>query len=559
MTRVNLFYWFLLPVLGFVSGFQLSLDGNPFLLVFALSFFYSALNLLKEKLGFSLFGSYLFGYGFFVYSHAWVSTPLMAFGEVYTHLYPISYVTVPAMFSLYFLVVGWVGSLVKTDGIRRVVSLSLAVAFVEFLRCECIPSLPLGQLGTVWFSHGYMAQSASLFGVYGLSFLTVFIGFSLGQIKCDGYSRYFPHFVQYMLSCGFYFLGKRSLSSDAVIANGEAIEGFFPPLHHLLAFLLSGGVFVALSIWGGARVSNTSLDLVSGEVRLVPTDWRQQDKYKSLNSRVGHLKELVEASKKNLSSSVNIIVWPETVMEFQLLKLGEKYEFSHSGVMSYLEREMPRQATLLAGGVLRETGDSYAYNALFAFHPDHGVSYAYKKRFLAPFGEFMPSFLKPLTAFFKIRALDDFGRGSSTQEMIMLEGGYKIKPVICYEGSFSRKILNTNERPDLLVTGTNDVWFSENGKEQQFISHAFRAIEEGIPMVRVANSGLSGYISPLGKYSYSRASNTQELRVEKPLPSTVFRRLVNFCPNWLEWLFGVSILVLFLLEMFSRRRGRAGL
>lgn len=551
-TRVYMLL--VLPLIGLVSGAQFSMDGSPYLLVSGLAFLYAILNRLKVSLKRSLIGSYLFGYGFFLYSHSWISTPLTSFGDMYSHLQPISYVMVPALLSLYFLLVGWVNYLLRKDGGRRVVSMTVGLLVVEFLRCEVAPAVPLGQIGTSWLFHSYMAQSASLFGVYGLSFVTIFMGFALGQVRWEKSRSIIPDFMDIAGSYIFYLTAQATKSRRFIDPDTHHVDTF-PALRYTRSFWIGVLIFSLLSAWGVRRMISTPLVKRDAQVRLVPTNWRQQDKYKSLENRAAHLNELVHASTSNLPKSVEMIAWPETTIEFQLQKVSGQYNFAHLGVLPYLQAHLPPRTVLLAGGVLREGDQPSAYNVVFGVGGEQGLFYIYKKQHLAPFGEFMPSFLKPVTKALKIRALDDFARGEACQPPLALPSGLKVKPVICYEGSFSRRILHLSNRPDLFVVGTNDVWFNENGKEQQFISHAFRAIEEGIPMVRVANSGFSGYISPLGGCFFDRSSEVQDVSYHNAIDQTFFRTLSDLFVYWIELCLFCVIFLLVVIEVRRQRKG----
>ena len=210
---------------------------------------------------------------------------------------------------------------------------------------------------------------------------------------------------------------------------------------------------------------------------------------------------------------------------------------------------------LLAGIVLR-TASNHVYNVVFGLTKDEDVSYIYKKRFLAPFGEFMPPILRRISLILGVHAMDDFNRGDILQEQLLLKNGLKINPIICYEGSFTGQALLPFQRTDLITISTNDAWFRYNGKEQQFISHVFRAVEEGVAIIRCANGGFSGYVSPLGAYNVSLSDKPQDLTFHKPLPTTFYRWIVNHCTYWLEIVFGIYFSYIFLLDIMFRRCNR---
>ncbi len=450
----------------------------------------------------------MFGYGFFSYSHSWISQPLTAFGNLYASIQPIVFICVPAILSLYFLVIGACSYCLKQEGGGRVALLSISTVCMEYLRCEYAPAVPLGQVGSVWVTIPYLMQSVSLFGIYGLSCMTIVLAYSIGHIKCS-----------------------------------------------VLPFVVSSAVCLGLLGWGFLRISDSQLTVNNSIVRVVPTSFEQLDKFKSVESRINHLKQLAESSATPSSQDPMLVLWPETTIEFTLCQHGLGYDFSYPEIKKYLQKMLSGDSQLLAGIVLR-TASNHVYNVVFGLTKDEDVSYIYKKRFLAPFGEFMPQILRRISLILGVHAMDDFNRGDILQEQLLLKNGLKINPIICYEGSFTGQALLPFQRTDLITISTNDAWFRYNGKEQQFISHVFRAVEEGVAIIRCANGGFSGYVSPLGAYNVSLSDKPQDLTFHKPLPTTFYRWIVNHCTYWLEIVFGIYFSYIFLLEIMFRRCNR---
>lgn len=491
---------------GFVSGTQFSLHNYPVILIGGFAFYYYGLLSAKDSLKQSLIYSFMFGYGFFSYSHGWISHPLTAFGDLYASLQPVVFVGVPAMFAMYFVMVGVCNYMLKREGGYRPFVLTVITVLGEYVRCEYFPGVPLGQVGSVWITVPYMAQSASIFGVYGLSFVTILFSYSFGNIR---YSK-----LSLNVSC-----------------------------------ILWASVFL-FGVW---RVFYTTITLSDHVIRVVPTSFEQVDKFKSMELRIEHLKQLVDASAAVSAKAPAMILWPETTIEFALLQHGMGYDFTYPEIKTYLQHMLPKESVLLAGIVLRSAGNE-AYNVLFALSKKQDITYIYKKRVLAPFGEFMPPFLRKVSNALGIHAMDDFNRGTERQEQLVLADGLKINPIICYEGSFTGRAILPNQKTDLITVSTNDAWFGYNGKEQQFISHAFRAIEEGVSIIRCANGGFSGYISPLGTYNVSLSNKAMDLRFHKSLPETPYRWMINRCTYWVEILFGLWLCWMGVSEFFFRRR-----
>lgn len=491
---------------GLLSGTQFSLNNYPLMLILGFAVFYRSLLSVQNSLKQSIIYALSFGYGFFTYSHSWISHPLAAFGDLYTSIQPIVFVLVPVMFALYFGVLGALNYFIKVQGLWRVFLLSIGTLFVEYLRCEYIPAVPLGQVGSVWITYPIISQTAAVFGIYGLSFITILFSYGIGGIN---HSR-------------------RDL---------------------LLPFI----IFSVCFAWGSWRLSAIKLEVDDYTFRIVPMSLAQVEKYKSLESRAEHLKELVDASFEGITKSPLVIIWPETTVEFALLQHGGGYDFMYPEIKPYLQRNLPEDTVLLGGIVLR-TPKNEAYNIVFGLTKKEDINYIYKKRFLAPFGEFMPSSLRSIAKALGIHAMDDFNRGSDNQAQLILPTGLKINTLICYEGSFSGQVKHPSQHVDLFTVSTNDAWFGYNGKEQQFISHAFRAIEEGVPIVRAANSGFSGYVSPIGTYIVSLSKTPFNVKTHKSLPETPYRSMINKCAYWLEIVFGIWLIYISLLIVDRNRR-----
>ena len=493
--------------IGFVSGTQFALQNYPILLIMGFAFFYQALTRAKHCINTSLVYAFSFGYGFFSYSHSWISHPLTAFGNLYTSIQPLVFVVVPAVLAMYFLVIGWANWYLQIPGTRCTFALSIITVLVEYLRCEYAPAVPLGQVGSVWLSVTSMAQNASIFGVYGLSLITIFFSYALGELW----------------------------------QNWRSI-------------LLSGGILVAFFVLGSWRITTTPLQVGNDTVRIVPTAWKQVEKYGSVENRAAHLSYLVQQSVGD-HKVVNLILWPETTIEFSLLQHDLGYDFIYPEIKPYLQGMISQETVLLAGVVLR-TKTNKAYNAVFGMS-NEGLSYIYKKRFLAPFGEFMPSGLRRITNLLGIHAMDDFSCGDANQPLLTLRSGIIVKPIICYEASFSQQLLSRHQSIDLMAVSTNDAWFRYNGKEQQFISHAFRSIENGIPMVRSANKGFSGYVSPIGTYVVSLSDRLIDVKPHLPLSMTPYRWITSTFSYWVELFLGLFLLMIGIMERMFRKNQNA--
>ena len=154
----------------------------------------------------------------------------------------------------------------------------------------------------------------------------------------------------------------------------------------------------------------------------------------------------------------------------------------------------------------------------------------YDKHHLVPFGEYMP--MGDLMARFGIHGLAaqegngySSGPGARLLDLGALGAGL---PLICYEAVFAHDVNAAPARPSFLMQVTNDAWFGKAAGPKQHLAQArMRAIEQGLPMARAANTGVSAMIDPWGRVTASLALNTEgyvDAALPKPLPPTLYSR-----------------------------------
>ena len=188
--------------------------------------------------------------------------------------------------------------------------------------------------------------------------------------------------------------------------------------------------------------------------------------------------------------AVDLVVWPETAIPYTLNRAG--------GLITQISDAATTAGVIL--GAQRADGPRY-YNSLAVVGPSGGVSAVYDKHHLVPFGEYIPlahifaniGFLGDAA-----RATGGYSAGPGPEVLDIGPLGTAL-PLICYEGVFPRN-LRTAERPDWLLLITNDAWFGTvSGPYQHLAQARLRAVEQGLPMVRVANTGISAMIDPQGR------------------------------------------------------------
>jgi apolipoprotein N-acyltransferase len=209
-----------------------------------------------------------------------------------------------------------------------------------------------------------------------------------------------------------------------------------------------------------------------------------------------------------------LVVWPETAVPWLLDR----------------EPELRARIAKAAGGAVVLTGARRVAldadgapewrNGMQALGADGAVLASYDKHHLVPFGEYVP--LGGLLAKMGLGAFVgvSFGAGPGPR-LLHLPGLPPIQPQICYETIFPAEVLTGALRPAVIVQATNDAWFGTSaGPRQHFQQARMRAIEQGLPVARAANTGISAIIDAHGRVAVvlglGRAGT-----VEAPLPPAI--------------------------------------
>ncbi|MEL6620777.1 MAG: apolipoprotein N-acyltransferase [Pseudomonadota bacterium] len=217
--------------------------------------------------------------------------------------------------------------------------------------------------------------------------------------------------------------------------------------------------------------------------------------------------------------------------------------------------EAARGAPVVLG--IQRRVDGEFFNGLVALDPGGQVTQTYDKHHLVPFGEYMP-----LPWFFRrtgIRALAEradggYGSGPGPALMDLVDLG-RAMPLICYEVVFAHNMFGTDQRPDFLMNLTNDAWFGARSGPQQHMTQArMRAIEQGLPMLRAANTGISAAIDPRGRVLDALALNTAgflDVPLPAPQPPTPYARTGD-----MPWILLLALMLL-VARLQHRRRARS--
>jgi apolipoprotein N-acyltransferase len=223
---------------------------------------------------------------------------------------------------------------------------------------------------------------------------------------------------------------------------------------------------------------------------------------------------------------VTHLIWPESAFPFFLTREPD--------ALADIARLLPEGTVLITGAARvvepATSGNIQAYNSVYVIDHDGSILSVYDKVHLVPFGEYLPfqRFMERLGFVQLTKQQGGFLSGDRRRAQAV-PGAPKFLPLICYEIIFPHDMASAGERAGWLLNLTNDGWFGiSSGPYQHFQQSRVRAIEEGLPLVRAANTGISAVVDPVG-----RIINALPLGVEgvldaalpQPVGQTLYSRM----------------------------------
>ncbi|MGH6954099.1 MAG: apolipoprotein N-acyltransferase [Alphaproteobacteria bacterium] len=401
-----------------------------------------------------------FGFGHFAAGLYWIAFALLADASRFGWLVPFADIGVPALLAVFPALATTLLALSRLDGPARIVLLAALWVAVEWLRGSVLSGFPWNLVAYAWSFSPEMLQLSALTGAFGLSLATV-ASVAMPAVltdERDGRGR----------------LDRRGRAALAVAA-------MLP-----LALWLGGLARLAGAPEpGSAVVPGIRLRLV--QAALDPA-LKWQDDTRDANFRA-HLALTRSAGFE----SVSHVVWPETAAVFWL----EADRARRSAVAAVV----PPGGLVITGAprfAVEADQVTAAWNSLHAIDGRGEIVGTYDKFHLVPFGEYVP--LRAILPISKIThgSLDiSPGPGPRTLDF---PGLPPVSPLICYEAIFPGRVTDPARRPGWMLNITNDAWYGTSiGPHQHFASARVRAVEEGLPLVRAANSGISAIVDPYGR------------------------------------------------------------
>lgn len=482
------------------AGALAALAMAPFHLLPLLALAFTALVWLIDALGgkrrliAAALTGWAFGAGFFAAGLFWIGNAFLVDAAAFGAVMPLAMAGLIAGLALFPAVAIVLARIFWTAGGARVLVLALAWSLLEWLRGHVLSGFPWNLAGYAFGNWLAVLQSTSLFGIYGLSFLTVLAAASPGALV-------------------------------SFKAGAPAVMGRGAPLWPAAAGLL----LLAGILFGWWRLSAPPATPVPGvALRIVQPSVPQRDKLGS--ARAGEIfQRHIDLMRRPGFEGITHVIWTEAAVP---VLLDEE-----AGALEALRAALAPGHWLIAGSARREPpapdGRVRYFNSLLLISPEGQVSATYDKHHLVPFGEYLPlaGVLERLGLRQIVANVSGFTPGPKVRTLAV-PGAPPAGALICYEAIFPGKVVEAGHRPAWLLNLTDDTWFGHGaGPRQHFESARVRAIEEGLPLVRAANNGISAVIDARGRVIKSLALDAVDI-IDSALPAsdppTPYSRIGNW-------------------------------
>jgi apolipoprotein N-acyltransferase len=383
----------------------------------------------------ALFG----GAGYFALALSWIIEPFLIDVARYGWMAPFAVVFLAFGLALFWAAAGVLASWMPTRA-QRVIAFAFGLGAMELARGYVLTGFPWALIGHVWIETP-LAQVAALLGPSGLTVVTV---------------------IAVALPVAFRWRG-----------------------------LFAGGALLAAGLaFGTLRLAEPEPAARGVTLRLVQPNAEQKMKW---NPDVAQMLFNRQLAFTAVLPHPDLVIWPETAVPYLMEdnpEVGQAISVAAGGVP-------------VVAGIQRYDGVQ-AWNSLAVIGDGGQIVALYDKYHLVPFGEYIP-FGDVLYDWFGLKAFaarQGSGYAAGTGGQVIDLGGSlgKFVPLICYEAVFPQGLRGLPERPDWILQITNDAWFGTlTGPYQHLAQARFRAIEQGLPLVRVANTGISAVVDARGR------------------------------------------------------------
>jgi apolipoprotein N-acyltransferase len=434
-----------------------------------------------------------FGFGYFLAGLYWVGFAFLVDVKTFGWLMPFAVIALPAGLALFTALGFALARLLWTRGAWRILSFAAALTAAEWLRGHVLTGFPWNVLGYALTTPLVLAQCVALIGVWGLTLVALVV-----------------------------------FASPAVLADEPA-----DTRRPWLAPAGAAVMLAALAAYGAIRLATTPTAFVDGvHLRIMQPNVPQDAKFSYANKQsvMQHYLALSDRATGPQSMGVREVthlIWPESAFPFFLTREPD--------ALAQIAALLPAGTVLITGAaraaeLAPTTRNLRAYNSIYVIDHDGSILSVYDKVHLVPFGEYLPfqRFLERL-GFMQLTKVQGGFLAGDRRRALAAPRAPKFLPLICYEIIFPHDVVPPGERAGWFLNLTNDAWFGiSTGPHQHFQQSRVRAIEEGLPLVRAANTGISAVVDPVGRIIHALPLGVEGV-LDSPLPQglppTLYSRL----------------------------------
>ncbi|MFD2248725.1 apolipoprotein N-acyltransferase [Pseudochelatococcus lubricantis] len=460
-----------------------------------------------------------FGFGFFLAGLWWLGSAFLVDADEFLWALPLGVVGLPAGLALFpafgFGLAGWFWR----SGWRRVPLFAAALALSEWLRATVLTGFPWNAWGMAFGQGDVLAQAAALGGLHWLTALVLFIHTAPATLADAGSKA-----ARFAMPAA----GAAVLALVAAFGWWRIPAGPVPVHADIRLRIMQPNI---------AEAERADPAFRAGAIA----------RYAAISGQEG-------AGGERLAD-VTHLIWPESAFPFLIDYTPE--------ALDDITRMLPDGTVLITGAARADMPlpgeQSYRYfNSIRVFDSDGRSLATYDKVHLVPFGEYLP--------------FDDLLRRVGIRQFVHTPGGFEAgngraalnvpglppaSPLICYEAIFPEEAtLPAPGRAGFLLNVTNDAWFGMTpGPYQHFAQARLRAIEQGLPMVRAANTGISAVIDPYGRATAQLplgVAGIIDAELPQPLDITIYTVFYAIWGAGLYW----GVIICFCIAGFSPGKGR---
>jgi apolipoprotein N-acyltransferase len=429
----------------------------------------------NKKILFQLFTiGWSFGFGYSLFGLYWINIAFLNDISSYYIYLPIAVIISPLLIGLFYGFIPLIASLFYPNNTYRLWSISVSWTFIEYVKGDLF-NFPWNQIGHTLININPILQITSIFGELSLTLLVVYIASFPVILFKKNKKKLYLYCLPVALLIIIYFFGYQSINLNKTSYENIDLLLVQPNVDQKIKWLPSHKELIIEKIF---NLSNT-------------------------------------LSNKDDVFTEKYIIWPETALPI-LIDEDDK-------VMDKIISLLNNNTFLLTGAVRRERDNKNEfykyYNSFFIINENKQILDKYDKRILVPFGEYIPfsNFVDKFTRFSISGLTGSFSHG--TKKTINTSKNFSV--LICYEIIFSGRSYSKEARPDWVLNITNDAWFGRSPGPYQHLAMAkVRAVEEGLPVIRVANTGISAIIDPKGRV-LKKLSLEESGIIESKLPKKI--------------------------------------